>query len=133
MIDDPVMRRITTYLKQALADLQLFERDHDAISQILAGGVLDLDDAAYAWGCSDETMRKECEKAAAKKKWIGVKFRKCWIIGRQRLLDWIELQDGLHARLVAEDRLKERGSRTQLQQVYRKHGATCSPPGTRGP
>ncbi|QOZ24109.1 hypothetical protein XH93_11380 [Bradyrhizobium sp. CCBAU 51753] len=116
------MGRIITNLEQALADLELLESDHDVIGELLRGSALDLDEAADAWQRSDETVRKECEKAAAKKRWIGFKFKGRWIIGEKRLLNWIEQVDGLPARLAAESRLRKRA----MQKAHRNQ-ARCSP------
>jgi hypothetical protein len=115
MINNPLMRRITDNIRQLMAYVQQLERDDDVIGHILAGGALTLDEAADVWQCCDETMRKECEKAAARNEPIGIKFRGFWIIGTTRLLNLIDQTDSRHARLVAEDRAKKYGSR-QLRQ-----------------
>jgi hypothetical protein len=115
MINNPLMHRITDNIRQLMAYVQQLERDDDVIGHILAGGALTLDEAADVWQCCDTTMRKECEKAAARNEPIGIKFGGCWIIGTTRLFNLIEKNDGRHARLVAEDRAKKYSSR-MLQQ-----------------
>jgi hypothetical protein len=109
MTDDSAIRGIIASLEHALVLLRRLERDDDVVALILAGGALTLDQAADVWGCSDEKIRKECEKAAANKP-IGVKFATRWIVGKRRLFELIERSDGKPARLVAEDRAKKRAS-----------------------
>jgi hypothetical protein len=116
MIDDSVLRGITSSLEQALALLRQLEKDEDVIASILAGDALNLDQAADVWQCSDEKVRRECERRATWNEPLGVKLG-CWIVGKRRLLDLIERHDGKHARLVAEDRAKQYVSLTPPSQV----------------
>jgi len=79
MRDDSAIRGIAAGLQHARADIdrilanvRQLERDGDVIGLVRAGSVLTLDQAADIWQCSDEKVRKECEKPTPEP--IGVKF-----------------------------------------------------------
>ncbi|MDH2386401.1 hypothetical protein [Bradyrhizobium sp. CER78] len=107
MIEDPILSRITLNLKQIMTDLRQLTRDNDVVAQILYGRALTLKEAADVWRCSDETVRKECKKVAAKRQPIGHKVANRWIVCRERLLDRIEQNEGPSARSIAERRINE--------------------------
>jgi hypothetical protein len=70
-----------------------------------SGDALRSDQAAYVWDTSDDTIRRRAEAAALTGKPIGYLLAGAvWLISRRRLLDAIELEDGRHARLVAQTR-----------------------------
>jgi hypothetical protein len=107
MSDDAVISRMIASAEQIQADARQLKRDHDLVGLFRAGYVLTLKQAANARHCSDETIRKACEKTVATDHALGVMFEGRWIIDKTRLLDWIERTAGKPARLAAESRLKK--------------------------
>jgi hypothetical protein len=102
MIDQ---NRIIVQLLQLLAELGWTPPPTgDVIDQILAGGVLTTSQAADACDASDTTIHRWLQDAAEKGKPLGVLSPAGYIIGKDRLLAYIEREQGRHARLVAESR-----------------------------
>jgi hypothetical protein len=107
MGDDGFISRHIASLERLIADLRQLKRETDVIGLLCDGDGLSVEHVAYALECTDETVRKKCEASASTNCPLGFKFPKCWIIGKTRLLDSVEKEEGTHARLVVEDRLKE--------------------------
>jgi hypothetical protein len=120
MGDDSLISRLIASLERLMADMRQIKRETDIIGLLLEGDGLTLEHAAYARQCSAETMRKECEKSAATNCPLGFKFPKCWIVGKTRLLDSVEENEDTHARLVAEDRLKEYEQKLRANAIRRE-------------
>lgn len=72
------------------------------------GDVLNTDEAAHILARHRDTARSRAEKARGTDKPIGILiWGSTWLFSEARLLDSIELSDGLHERLVAETRAAE--------------------------
>jgi hypothetical protein len=101
---DPI-ERITANLEQALADVKRLERAGDVIDAIRDGGVLTVRQAAIICDRDDQTIYRWIEDAAQKGRPLGLK-QATWMVGTERLLDYVEKhQGGLPARVKAENRL----------------------------
>jgi len=107
MTDNSHKSRIIADLERALAYLKELETSDDVLVLIRAGRALTVDMAAEIRQCGSEWMRQLCERTEAMKRPIGTKFGRDWIIDTNRLLNWIEQNEGSHARADAKARLKE--------------------------
>ncbi len=102
---DPI-GRITANLEQALADVKRLENAGDVIDAIRDGGVLTVQQAAIVCGRDDQTIYRWIEDAVEKGRPLGLK-RATWMVGTERLFDYVERhQGGLPARVKAENRLR---------------------------
>ena len=72
-----------------------------------SGDAVTTDQAAMISGVSADTMRRRREDAAAEGQDLGVLHCGVWSFSKRRVLNWIEKHQGLHARLVAEDRARK--------------------------
>ncbi|WP_028165981.1 hypothetical protein [Bradyrhizobium elkanii] len=82
-------------------------RTGDLIDDIAAGGLLTAPQAATICEVSDQTILRWLADAARRGRPLGLK-RATWLIGKTRLLDYVERhQGGLPARVKVENRLKE--------------------------
>ncbi|WP_369720339.1 hypothetical protein AB8Z38_24600 [Bradyrhizobium sp. LLZ17] len=92
---------------QMLAELGWEPPSGDVIDQIAEGGVLTIQQAATICETTGQTIYRWNEDATSKGQPLGKKGV-TWLIGRARLLDYIEKhQGGLPARVKAENRLRE--------------------------
>lgn len=107
MTDSSLKRRIIVMLEHALAELKQLETGNDVMVLIRAGHALTIDMAADIRQCCGEWVRQLCERTEAMKQPIGIKFGRDWIIVTDRLLHWIEQNEGPHARTAAEERAKK--------------------------
>jgi hypothetical protein len=86
-------------------------RSHDPLHWIDAhrvGEILRTDEAAVVADCSAETIRRRCKTSAEHGRRIGLQIAESiWFVSTQRLLDWIEQNEGKPKRLAAETRLKK--------------------------
>ena len=72
-----------------------------------SGDAVTPDQIASICGCSADTMRRRGEAAAAEGYALGVHPAGVWLFLVRRVLDWIELHYGRHARLEAESRARK--------------------------
>lgn len=107
MTDNSPKHRIIADLERALVDLKRLESSNDVMVHIRAGHALTIDMAADIRQCCGEWMRQLCERTEAMKQPIGIKFGRDWIVVTDRLLYWIEKNDGSPARAAAEERAKK--------------------------
>lgn len=92
---------------QMLAELGWAPPSGDVIDEIANGGLLTVMQAATVCEVSDETIRRWNADAARRGQSLGKKGA-TWLIGRARLLDYVEkYQGGLPARVKAQNRLRE--------------------------
>jgi hypothetical protein len=87
--------------------LRQLEPPGDVIDQILAGGLLTTDQAADVCQRDKETIRRWCEEADREERPLGIKVATLWLVGTDRLFEYIEEHQNLHARRVAETRAKK--------------------------
>jgi hypothetical protein len=125
MVDYSLLLQIIARIEQILADLQRLQRANDVIALILAGDLLTLRQAAQIAGCSDETIRRACEKAAEMNEWLGVNIETRWLVGKMRLLERIERNKGKPERLKAETRAKKYASWGAAAEAARERDDTC--------
>lgn len=76
----------------------------DVIDQIIGGGLLTTAMAAEACEVTPKTIRCWMEDAAAKGRPLGVLSPAVNLIGLERLLDYVEAEQGLHARIKIKNR-----------------------------
>jgi hypothetical protein len=98
-------RMIALHL-QILAELGWPPPSGDVIDQIASGGLLTVSQAAIICETTDQTIYRWLEDATNKGRALGEK-RATWMIGTARLFAYIEEQQGLPARVKAQNRLKE--------------------------
>lgn len=99
--------RIIDLLLQVLTELGWKPPSGDVIDQIVEGGVLTIQQAAIICETTGQTIYRWNDDAASKGQPLGKKGV-TWLIGRARLLDYIEkYQGGLPARVKAENRLRD--------------------------
>jgi len=99
--------RIIEQLLQLLMSLGWKPPSGDVINEIANGGLLTVMQAAAICEVSDETIRRWNADASRRGQPLGKKGA-TWLIGRARLLDYVEKhQGGLPARVRAENRLRE--------------------------
>lgn len=91
---------------EMLAQLGWMPPSGDVIDQIATGGLLTTAQAATICEVSGQTICRWNEDASRRGKPIGLK-QVTWLLGTERLLDYVEKQDGLHARVKAESRLRQ--------------------------
>jgi len=72
-----------------------------------SGDAVTTDQIASICGCSADTVRRRGEAAAAEGYALGVHPAGVWLFSVRRVLDWIELHHGRHARLEAESRARK--------------------------
>jgi hypothetical protein len=77
------------------------------IDQIVAGGLLVTSQAVDACEVAKTTIHRWMEEAAAKGRPLGVLSPAGYLIGRDRLLDFVEAEEGLHERVKVEARAKK--------------------------
>ncbi|SHH12938.1 hypothetical protein [Bradyrhizobium erythrophlei] len=87
--------------------LRQLEPHGDVIDQILAGGLLTTEQAADVCERDKETIRRWCEDADQEGRPLGIKLAKLWLVGTDRLFEYVEQHQDKHARLVAESRAKK--------------------------
>ena len=76
----------------------------DVIDQIIAGGLLTTTLAADVCEVTKTTVHRWMEDAAAKGRPLGVLTPAGYLIGLERLLDYVEAEQDLHARNKARAR-----------------------------
>lgn len=105
----PILRhRITREMRRQLDHLDAVALDGDWVACWDDGECIDSDEAAFIAGTSRQTIRRRADAAATAGKPIGVLLAKSvWLISLQRLLRWIELNEGLPERVAAERRVKK--------------------------
>jgi hypothetical protein len=79
----------------------------DVIDQIIAGGLLVTTQATDACEVAKTTIHRWMEEAAAKGRPLGVLSPAGYLIGRDRLLDFIEVEQDRHERIKVEARVKK--------------------------
>ncbi|MBR0792162.1 hypothetical protein JQ631_24015 [Bradyrhizobium manausense] len=105
MADDP--RALAAELDRFADRLRRLERADDVIDSISNGGLLTVPQAAAVCEISDQTCYRWIADAERRGGSLGLK-RATWLIGTERLLDYIEkYQGGLPARVKAKNRLRE--------------------------
>ncbi|QOG19134.1 hypothetical protein [Bradyrhizobium sp. SEMIA] len=107
MTDNSRLSKIIADLERALAHLKELELSGDVLVLIHAGHALTIDMAADVRECGSEWMRQLCERTELMKRPIGTKFGRDWIIDANRLLDWIEQNEGTPACAEAKARLRK--------------------------
>jgi hypothetical protein len=99
--------RLIAQLQQMLTELGWKPPSGDAIDEIAHGGVLTVPQAAIICETTDQTIYRWIEDAASKGRPLGKKVV-TWLLGRVRLLDYVEkYQGGLPVRVRAENLLKK--------------------------
>jgi hypothetical protein len=104
---------------QAVAALRLVVPGRDWLDELLnAGGDgLKSAEAAYIAGTSDSTVRRAAMAAALTDKPIGILMAGAvWLFSLRRLLDAIEEDEGLPARLAAQSRADKTAELRELRQ-----------------
>jgi hypothetical protein len=80
----------------------------DWVDEWVEGDAIRTDEAASIAGCSMQTVRRTAVAASLAGKPIGRLISKAvWLISRRRLLDWIEHNEGLPARVEAVARAEK--------------------------
>ncbi|MHC2618249.1 hypothetical protein ACVIW2_000281 [Bradyrhizobium huanghuaihaiense] len=106
MAEDP--RALAAELDRFADRLRRLERTDDLIDSIANGGLLTVPQAAAVCGISDQTLYRWLADAERRGAPLGLK-RATWLIGTERLFDYVEkYQGGLPARVKAKNRLRER-------------------------
>jgi hypothetical protein len=90
--------RMITQLLQMAVDLG-WTSPGDVIDQITAGGLLVTTQAMEVCGVSKTTIHRWLEDAATKGRPLGVLTPAGYLIGLNRLLDYVEAEQGLHERV----------------------------------
>jgi hypothetical protein len=98
--DDRLLAELASRLREPSSDA------YDWVGAFRDGDVLTTDTAGHIAGVSAETIRRRAVESAALGRPIGVQHATIWMISRARLLDWIERDEGLPARLAAETRAR---------------------------
>lgn len=103
----PDYNRVIHLHLQLLQELGWTPPSGDVIDEIANGGVLTVPQAATICETTDQTIYRWIEDAVSKGRPLGEK-RATWLLGKARLLDYLEkYQGGLPARVKAENRLRE--------------------------
>lgn len=118
MTDSPetLAHELSSYAGRFVERLRRLERAGDVIDQILAGGLLTTEQAADVCQRDKETIRRWCEDAEQNGRPLGIKVAKLWLVGTDRLFDYIDEHQDLHARRVAETRAKKYAQMWSLPQ-----------------
>jgi hypothetical protein len=101
---------LATLLERAVAELRQ-RRPRTWIEQFRAGLVLRASEAANVAGVDAQTIRRWCEATENTDRPLGFLVGRLWLVDAYELLHQVEVRDGLHARRVAESRLKEHWER----------------------
>jgi hypothetical protein len=105
MSDDP--KAVAAELDRLADRVRRLERADDVIDDIRNGGVLTVPQAATICETTDQSVYRWLADATRRGEPLGLK-RATWLIGRVRLLDYVEkYQGGLPARVKAENLLKK--------------------------
>jgi hypothetical protein len=117
--DPSLADRLEATAAQAIAALRLVAPARDWLDELLdaSGDGLTSSSAAYIADVSTDTICRRAEAAASTDRPIGILMAKAdWLISLRRLLDSIELRDGLPARLAAQSRADKNASLRLLPQ-----------------
>jgi hypothetical protein len=99
--------RLIAQLLQVLTDLGWKPPSGDVVDEIANGGLLTVAQAAIICEAADQSVYRWLADAARRGEPLGLK-RATWMIGKARLLDYVEkYQGGLPARVKAENLLKK--------------------------
>jgi hypothetical protein len=93
-------------LLQMLTELGWKVPSGDVIDEIANGSLLTVAQAAIICEVTDQSILRWLVDAARRGRPLGLK-RATWLIGRDRLFGYIEENQGLPARVKAQNRLKE--------------------------
>jgi hypothetical protein len=105
MRDSDLIERLEAVSSEAVAVLRTRPASSDWVSAFEDGDAIGTDEAAYIWNCVPETVRRRAEAAAGTNHPLGIWFaQSVWLISKARLLDAIEIRDGLPGRLAAMSR-----------------------------
>jgi hypothetical protein len=119
MHDSSLADRFEAMAAQTTAALRLGAPDRDWLDEILNadGDGLTSSTAAYIADVSPDTICRRTEAAASTDRPLGILMAGAvWLISLRRLLDAIELRDGLPARLAAQSRADKNASLRLLPQ-----------------
>jgi hypothetical protein len=106
MSDD--VQQITQEVRRQLDRLDKLAPGGDWVDEWVEGDAIRTDEAASIAGCSMQTVRRTAVAASLAGKPIGRLISKAvWLISRRRLLDWIEHNEGLPARVEAVARAEK--------------------------
>lgn len=99
----------------------------DWVSAYSSGDAIKTDAAAIVAGCSAQTIRRRAEEAADTARPLGVLLAgSVWLISLHRLLDHIELNEGLPERLAAETRARKLLEMSAPQQTLQRSVAATT-------
>jgi hypothetical protein len=108
MHDSDLIARLEAAATEAVAALRLCPASNDWVSAFEDGDAIGTDEAAYIWNCVPETVRRRAEAAAGTDHPLGIWFaQSVWLISKVRLLDAVEVREGLSGRLAAVSRAKK--------------------------
>jgi X-X-X-Leu-X-X-Gly heptad repeat protein len=101
-------RQLADGVRRLADGVRQLGRAGDVIDDLREGGLLTVSQAAIACETTDQTIYRWLADAARRGRPLGLKRASTWLIGKARLLDYVERhQGGLPARVKAENRLKE--------------------------
>jgi hypothetical protein len=98
---------LATKLTELAGALQRRPPVRDWVDAYCEGSAFGSDVAAAICGCSTDTVGRRANAAAEKGKPLGILLAGVWLFDRQRLLNWIESEEGKPARLGAETRARK--------------------------
>lgn len=102
------VQEITRELRRQLDRLDSLPLEGDWVDAWIDGDAIRTDEAAYIYGQSVQTIRRVADASAMTGRSIGKQVSKSvWLISRRRLLDWIEREKGLPARVEANARAEK--------------------------
>lgn len=102
------VQEITREVRRQLDRLDSLPLEGDWVDAWIDGDAIRTDEAAYIYGHSAQTIRRLAEAAAVTGRPIGKQVSKSvWLISRRRILDWIEREKGLPARVEAGARAEK--------------------------
>jgi hypothetical protein len=108
MYDPDLITRMEAATAEAVAALRTVPASSDWVSAFGDGDAIGTDEAAHIWNCVPETVRRRAEAAAGTDRPLGIWFaQSVWLISKARLLDTIEVREGLSGRLAAVSRAKK--------------------------
>jgi hypothetical protein len=100
--------KITREVRRQLDHLDSIALEGDWVDAWADRECIDTDEAAIIAGTSRQTIRRRAADAATAGKPIGILLAKSvWLISLQRLLFWLEQNEGLPARVAAERRAEK--------------------------
>ena len=103
--DLDLIARLEAATAEAVAALRTIPVSSDWVTAYAGHDAIGTDEAAYIWDCVPETVRRRAEAAAGTDQPLGIWFaQSVWLISKARLLDAIEVRDGLPGRLAAISR-----------------------------